>query len=395
MWRVSMMNSSYFVLFKVHVSFAITFAVEGFFPIDSSGYTATSFKDLNQALPLITLIISLITSSLGMTKFFLLGPIPILPKDSPINGLVSLPFVCLWIINTMFGVRVICIENAFFSSYRYQHYPAKFTYEHSFIEKKIEPIIPPEYRLLVYFTPSFISFIINVIRLATTGTKVKQYIKRRYPQILIASCFTPFMFENFKENGKAYIKIWKLGTILNAFYIGFLPQVVLFAMDLYRGVNNWNFIGQARDHEQIYENNDSLFKYHYGNLFFAVITGMFYGMLIIFTFFTDKIFKSNGIYCKCGSILCLPCPQNCFDLTKTLSPSPAMKVEQTIHNVNNESTLGKQTSTEDSEVIQNISTKIYMYTRDNITWLMGESSPDDEIALPEVQMKTAFLIVRT
>ena len=71
-----------------------------------------------------------------------------------------------------------------------------------------------------------------------------------------------------------------------------------------------------------------------------------------------------------------------------------MKVEQTLHNVNNESTLGKQSSTEESEVIQNIGTKIYMYTRDNITWLMGESSPDDEIALPEVKMKKAFLIVQ-
>ena len=96
-------------IFKVHISSALIFAIEGFYPQDSYGFTITFFQDFYQALPLITLVISMIASSFGMTKFFLQGPISILPKNSPVNGLISLPFVCMLLINTMFGVRVLCI----------------------------------------------------------------------------------------------------------------------------------------------------------------------------------------------------------------------------------------------------------------------------------------------
>ena len=105
---------------KVHVAFAITSAIEGFYPQNSAGYTITSFTDLNQVLPLISLVISLCASSFGMTKFFLHGPISIVPKDSLANGLISIPFLCMLLINLMFGIRVISLENTFFSSYRYE-----------------------------------------------------------------------------------------------------------------------------------------------------------------------------------------------------------------------------------------------------------------------------------
>ena len=183
--------------------------MEGFYPKDSAGYTISTFNDYNQALPLITHLTSLISSSFGMSKFFLTGPIPILPTDSPINGLISLPFVSMILLNTMFSARVMCIENAFFSSYRYQHYLK----DRNVIQTAIDPIIPTEYRLLAYFTPSLISFVINAIRLASTGAKLKCYV-RKYPQILVASCFTPFMFEGCEGNS---IRIWKLGSVLNAF----------------------------------------------------------------------------------------------------------------------------------------------------------------------------------
>ena len=95
---------------KVHISFAITMAVEGFYPKNSAGYTIASFSSFNQALPLVTLVISMIASSIGMTKFFLQGPLPILPKDSPVNGLISVPFIFTLLINSMYGIRLICIE---------------------------------------------------------------------------------------------------------------------------------------------------------------------------------------------------------------------------------------------------------------------------------------------
>ena len=117
-----MLKSHFKLKFKAHVSFAITMTVEGFYPISSAGFTIRSFSSFKQALPLITLIVSMFSSSFGMSKFFLQGPTPILSKDSPMNGLLSLPFICTLLINCMFGCRVVCIENAFFSSYRYQQY---------------------------------------------------------------------------------------------------------------------------------------------------------------------------------------------------------------------------------------------------------------------------------
>ena len=161
----------------MHISTAITFAVEGFYPYNSAGYAIPSFQTVNQALPLISVVISMVASSFGMTKFFLVGPIPILPKDSPVNGIISLPFIRVLLLNSMFGVRVLCIERAFFSSYRYTRYSYRYQSETRDFHKIFDPIISPEYRLCVYLAPSFISFIINIIRLLSTGTKFGEFIK--------------------------------------------------------------------------------------------------------------------------------------------------------------------------------------------------------------------------
>ena len=272
--------------FKVHISFAITMAVEGFYPKNSAGFTEDSFASLNQALPMITLIISMVVSSFGMTKFFLKGPISILKKDSPMDGLLSISFISTLFSDTMFGCRVVCIENSFFSSYRYQRYEDGTGLD----QKTIDPIIQPEYRLLAYFIPSFISFIFNAGRMFKTCTNLTGQI-RRHPQIMLASCFTPFMFEGTKEKT---IRIWKLGSFLNAVYIGCLPPIVLIIMDYYRDVVNWDFLGNSFRNEVIYENNDVLFKCRWGNTLFAIISGTFFSFLIILTFCTDKILRKNG-----------------------------------------------------------------------------------------------------
>ena len=127
-----------------------------------------SFSNIHHALPLITLIISMCTSSFGMTKFFLSGPTPILPKNYPANGMISLPFLCMLMINSMFAVRVICIENSFFSSYRYER---RYLDERHEVIKRIDPIIDTKYRILVYLTPCLISFFINAVKLLISGTK--------------------------------------------------------------------------------------------------------------------------------------------------------------------------------------------------------------------------------
>lgn len=218
----------------MHISTAITFAVEGFYPQNSAGYAIPTFQTFNEALPLISLTISMVASSLCMTKFFLRGPIPILPKDSPINGLISFPFICVLLLNSMFVVRVICIEHAFFSYYRYQRYYLWGTHD---FQKTIDPIIPPEYRLCVYLAPSFISFII------------------KHPV---------------------------------------LPQIILLIMDFSRGILYWDFIGSVLEEEVTFENNSALFKHNYGNTLFATLSSALFLFLIILTFFTDKLFKNHG-----------------------------------------------------------------------------------------------------
>ena len=311
-----------------------------------------------------------------MTKFFLSGPIPILPKTSPLNGIVSLPFVSVLLINCMFGIRLISIESAFFTSYRFEHYPmegAKF-------EKRIDALIEPEYRLIVYLLPSFISFIINAIRLFATGANVKRLI-RKYPQLLIASCFTPFMFEGCKESNQK-IQIWKLGTILNAFFIGCLPQLVLLVMDNYRGATKWDFMSLALQPEAIIENNDALFKSRYGNTIFSIVSALSFIVLISIFFFTDKIFNHHGIHCRCFTILCCPCPRSCSNLSEQSFPTDASELNPGLP----ENKLDKEESEleEMSFVNEKIDSQIFLYTRKCKLWLKGEPLTNEPISLNEV-----------
>ena len=319
-----------------------------------------------------------------MTKFFLQGPIAILPKDSPINGLVSLPFLCMLCLNCMFGFRVICIENAFFTSYRYQKYHQESidNIEESYSEKRIDPIIPIEYRLITYLLPSMVSFIINFIRLVTTCSNFMTHVIK-FPQILLASCFTPIIFEGCKENES--IRIWKIGSVLNGIFIGCSPQIVLLMMDFHRGVHYWDFIELDLELEGIFEINDALFKSNYGNSMFAVVSGLSFFFLIFFTFFTERVFKSNGIYCKCCTILCFPCPQNCFNFKQQLSLIKPIEDEYSQPNIAIEPGSDKSKSTEITNDFEDALTKIYFYSKTNKTWLWGQALDNEKIEFKEVK----------
>ena len=364
--------------FKVHITYAIAMTVQSIYPQNTAGYTITYFSNFDQAMPLLSLMISFFASSVGMSKWFLCGPFKILPKASPLNGLISLPFLCMVMLNMMFAVRVICIESAFFSSYRYRNSDINGEYNS---EKLIEPILPPENRILAYITPCLISFSINLIRLLITKSSIKKYV-RRYPQILISPCFTPFMFEGGGENDKG-IRIWKLGTILNALFIGCLPQITLFIMDRYRNVTNWDFISVALRDEYIIETNDAMFKSRYGNTVFSIVLCLFFFVLIITFFLTDKIFQNNGIYCKCFTMICCPCPGNCSNLTNQLSLTQAL--ETSPHLSQNDFGL-KQLDSE--ELLTNVKngTQIFIYTQDNKMWLQGEPVEDKQIKMDTVSL---------
>ena len=64
------------------------------------------------------LMLSLFSGSFGMTKFFVKGPLPILPQEAPLGGVLSAKFLTLLLLNTMFVIRTFCLEAAFFTSYR-------------------------------------------------------------------------------------------------------------------------------------------------------------------------------------------------------------------------------------------------------------------------------------
>ena len=283
-------------MLKVHIAFAITSAVEGFYPKNFAGFTSYHFESYSHALPLISLVISLMASSFGMSKFFVAGPISIFPNERPLEGTFSYQFICVLLLNTMFGWRLVCIENAFFTTYRLHNKMHPYVPNQYKVDTRIDPLIPAKYRIAVYLIPSFLSFIINAMRLFRTGQDLKQYV-RKYPQMMIACCFTPFIFEGCKEKN---IRIWKYGSLFNAFFIGCFPQIVLLAMDFYRGSVSWDFIGNALNGERIFENNDALFKFTYGNSIFAMISGIFFLFLILLTFFTNKVIVNHEVFFKVG-----------------------------------------------------------------------------------------------
>ena len=91
----------------------IIFTTEAFYPKDSLGNSKTSMT-----FAVYTLILSLFTGSFGITKFILKGPLPILPLDASLAGLLSFKFLILLLLNTMFVVRTFCLEASFFTSFR-------------------------------------------------------------------------------------------------------------------------------------------------------------------------------------------------------------------------------------------------------------------------------------
>ena len=189
------------------------------------------------------------------------------------------------------------------------------------------------------------------------------------------------MFEGSKENS---IRIWKLGSILNAFFIGCLPQIVLLFMDFQRGIVNWDFIGIALKPLGIYENNDALFKSRHGNSLFAISTGLFCLCIITLTFFSSIIFKNHGIYCKCFSVICIPCPNNCVNLNSEMYTSSSPPVEFNESNDEQQPKVEEPIFYEKTNDVADPRIHMYLYSNGRPILLKGKKSQPEEIELKQV-----------
>ena len=192
------------------------------------------------------------------------------------------------------------------------------------------------------------------------------------------------MYEGTLKNS---IRIWKLGSIINAVFIGCLPQIVLVAMDFYRGVVNWDFLGLSLTPGRIYENNDALLKYNYGNTLFSIISGTFFLFIIIIAFFTDKIFKNHGMYCKGFSVLCFPCPNNFLNLDTETSPPLTLQNNANLSNDQSDSVLDICDSTENTEDPKDGNSQMFVYSKGKRRYFKREPSSKETIELKKVTSK--------
>jgi hypothetical protein len=136
-----------------------------------------------------------------------------------------------------------------------------------------------------------------------------------YPQFLIFSAFSPFMFEGVKttsSKGNFHIRIWKLGSVLNGIFIGILPHTLLIVSDIKRGILKWNF-HESNHSRFIFQNNDTLFKHQYGNITFATAMIVVSSILLLVFFTTKRLFRNKGVYCKVLNIMCCPFLNPCLN----------------------------------------------------------------------------------
>ena len=278
----------------------IIFATEALYPKDLRGNSKNEVP-----LSVWILFLSLFSASFGITKFFVKGPLPILPKNAPLGGILSVKFFVLMFLNTMFVVRALCLEGAFFSSYRYDRTDYGI--------ENIDPLIPEEYRLIIYLLPGICSFLINLIKLAISMKPEDFRYFKVYPQFLLCPMFCPLMFESDPDqNGENQppLRLWKLGSILNSIFMGCLPQALLIILDLYKGVPSWNFNAVNSDGVSIQDNN-ALLRYRYGNIVFSIATFFFYRFLMKIFFGWDRIFKEDGLLCTFCKSMPNPCSNHC------------------------------------------------------------------------------------
>ena len=244
------------------------------------------------------LILSLFSGSFGMTKFFVKGPLPILPQKAPLGGVLSAKFLTLLLLNTMFVIRTFCLEASFFTSYRVNNLSPI---------SNIDPLIPEEYRLVIYILPGLLSVLINVIKLAFSMTIHDFSYFKKFPQFIICPMFCPLMFEGNRDRrsrNETPVRVWKIGSILNAIFMGCLPQFLLFSLEHYRDIPSWYQTNWSNE-------NNALIKHGYGNSILSITSFLLFLILTITFFGWDRLFHENGLLCSIRKKICPSCLNCC------------------------------------------------------------------------------------
>lgn len=265
--------------------------LDSFYPHDKMGLMIERISSFTEALPIISFFLSVFASSLGMTKFYVSGPLRLILQASPISAAIS--FFALLFINCSFIFRIFAIEHSLFSHYIMSSTADSYE-KWGVTAKEIQPVLSHKYRLMFYLIPIIPSMLFNTYsfhKCLNYTTMFKVFL--HFPQYFITSCFTPIIFKGIiqSENNRCQfkIKLHKKATIWNSIYIIFVPQLMLVISEVWRDVINWEFttsLDKASDSavNAYLETNTSITKHPFGNILFAIVISILNLMALLFLF---------------------------------------------------------------------------------------------------------------
>ena len=95
----------------------------------------------------------------------------------------------------MYTIRMICIEETFFSHFVLVDYIREHDGTQT-VREMIGPKLPEVTRIIVYFFPALLSIVLNFIVMCyTSSVKISLSLIKDYPQFFLSPGFSPFIFK--------------------------------------------------------------------------------------------------------------------------------------------------------------------------------------------------------
>ena len=141
-----------------------------FFPTNEAGYRIPVDWQSTDAIPIISFLLSSLAGAFSLAKFFVVGPVPLVPQTTLFGGLGSINFLAIFLLCLMCITRMVSLEAVFF--FRYAAYDFSTSYHGP--TSLIPPILPLQMRLAVYFFPAALTIAINFVALAKNGNLKKK-----------------------------------------------------------------------------------------------------------------------------------------------------------------------------------------------------------------------------